>query len=144
MYSVSVSSACYKEESMLKAVKVSHLCCNVTRSFFFFFKAPLGYEKSQFKHLNLFFFFFQWRKSLYSHNKNKSVLYFTIYFKYFHYEALISPTRSISIQHFQKTSVTGTHLGGTICTATLHHFFNLVHKRRPVGALEGVFPPLAP
>jgi len=36
---------------MLKAVKVSHLCCNVTRSFFFFFKAPLGYE---FKHLNLF------------------------------------------------------------------------------------------
>lgn len=56
----------------------------------------------------IFFFFFQWRKSLYSHNKNKSVLYFTIYFKYFHYEALISPTRSISIQHFQKTSVTGT------------------------------------
>lgn len=52
--------------------------------------------------------FFKWRKSLYSHNKNKSVLYFTIYFKYFHYEALISPTRSISIQHFQKTSVTGT------------------------------------
>lgn len=44
---------------MLKAVKVSHLCCNVTRSFFFFFffKAPLEYEKSQFKHLNLFFFF---------------------------------------------------------------------------------------
>lgn len=71
---------------------------------FFVFKAPLGYEKSQFKHLNLF----KWRKSLYSHNKNKSVLYFTIYFKYFHYEALISPTRSISIQHFQKTSVTGT------------------------------------
>lgn len=55
MYIVSVSSACYKEESMLKAVKVSHLCCNDTRSFFFFFfKAPLGYEKSQFKHLNLF------------------------------------------------------------------------------------------
>lgn len=36
-----------------------------------------------------FFFFFQRqeKKGLYSHNKNKSVLYLTIYFKYFHYEA---------------------------------------------------------
>lgn len=32
-------------------------------------------------------FFFQMQTSLYYHNKNKSVLYFTIYFKYFHYEA---------------------------------------------------------
>lgn len=36
--------------------------------------------------------------SLYYHNKNKSVLYFTIYFKYFHYEAWISPTWSRSVQ----------------------------------------------
>lgn len=106
VYIVSVSSACYKEESMLKAVKVSHLCCNVTRSFFFFFLQSSSWlwEVS----VQALQSFFKWRKSLYSHNKNKSVLYFTIYFKYFHYEALISPTQSISIQHFQKTSVTGT------------------------------------
>lgn len=47
----------------------------------------------------------QEKKSLYSHNKNKSVLYFTIYFKYFHYEALlISPTWSRSRRHFPKTN----------------------------------------
>lgn len=108
VYSVSVSSACYKEESMLKAVKVSHLCCNVTRSFFFFILQSSSWVWEVSVQALESFFFFQWRKSLYSHNKNKSVLYFTIYFKYFHYEALISPTRSISIQHFQKTSVTGT------------------------------------
>lgn len=104
VYSVSVSSACYKEESLLKAVKVSHFCCNVTGSFFFLQSSSWVWEVS----VQALESFFQWRKSLYSHNKNKSVLYFTIYFKYFHYEALISPTRSISIQHFQKTSVTGT------------------------------------
>lgn len=54
------------------------------------------------------FFFSNEEKVFYSYNKNKSVLYFTIYFKYFHYEVLISPTQSISVQHFQKTSVTGT------------------------------------
>lgn len=43
------------------------------------------------------------KKSLHSHNKNKSVLYFTIYFKYFHYEAFMSPTGSRSRQHFPKT-----------------------------------------
>lgn len=42
-------------------------------------------------------FFFQTQTSLYYHNKNKSVLYFTIYFKYFHYEAWISPTWSRSV-----------------------------------------------
>lgn len=47
----------------------------------------------------LLLFFFQMQTSLYYyHNKNKSVLYFTIYFKYFHYEAWISPTWSRSVQ----------------------------------------------
>lgn len=50
------------------------------------------------------------KKSLYSHNKNKSVLYFTIYFKYFHYEALISPTRSRSTQPFPETELPGSVL----------------------------------
>lgn len=55
MYSVSVSSACYKEESVLKAVKFPITVAMLPGLFFFFsFKAPLGYEKSQFKHLNLF------------------------------------------------------------------------------------------
>lgn len=35
----------------------------------------------------LLVFFPKAEKNLYSHNKNKSVLYLTIYFKYFHYEA---------------------------------------------------------
>lgn len=54
---------------------------------------------------SIFFFFPECRKkkSLYSHNKNKSVLYFTIYFKYFHYEALMSPPRLRSRQHSPKT-----------------------------------------
>lgn len=51
----------------------------------------------------LFYFFFQMQTSLYYHNKNKSVLYFTIYFKYFHYEAWISPTWSRSVQPSPKT-----------------------------------------
>lgn len=53
---------------------------------------------------SIFFFSrMQKKKSLYSHNKNKSVLYFTIYFKYFHYEALMSPPRSRRRQHLPKT-----------------------------------------
>lgn len=91
-----------------------------------------------------FFFFFQMqKKSLYSHNKNKSVLYFTIYFKYFHYEALISPTWSRSIQPFPETELPGACLGRTPRTAALHHLLNLVHKGGPVSAFERVFPPLA-
>lgn len=50
----------------------------------------------------LLLFFFQMQTSLYYHNKNKSVLYFTIYFKYFHYEAWISPTWSRSVQPLPK------------------------------------------
>lgn len=53
MYSVSVSSACYKEESVLKVVKFP-ITVAMLPGLFFFFKAPLDYEKSQFKHLNLF------------------------------------------------------------------------------------------
>jgi hypothetical protein len=56
----------------------------------------------------LFYYFFpNAEKSLYSHNKNKSVLYFTIYFKYFHYEAWISPTWARSIQPLSKTKAAG-------------------------------------
>lgn len=103
MYSVSVSSACYKEESVLKVVKFP-ITVAMLPGLFFLQSSSWLWEVS----VQALESFFKWRKSLYSHNKNKSVLYFTIYFKYFHYEALISPTRSISIQHFQKTSVTGT------------------------------------
>lgn len=91
------------------------------------------------------FFFPECRKkSLYSHNKNKSVLYFTIYFKYFHYEALMSPPWSRSRQHSRRHKPPGTRLGGAPGTATLHHLLDLVHKRRPISAFERVFPSLAP
>lgn len=84
------------------------------------------------------------KKSLQSHNKNKSVLYFTIYFKYFHYEALMSPTWSRRRQHFPETKSCGRRLGGAPGTATLHHLLHLAHKGGPVSAFKRVFPPLAP
>lgn len=92
------------------------------------------------------FFFFPQRqkKSLYSHNKNKSVLYFTIYFKYFHCEALISSTWSRGIPHFPKTKAARARLGGAPGAAALDHLLHLVHEGRAIRALEGVFPPLAP
>lgn len=112
---------------MLNAVKISHNCWSVTRSFlFFFFKVPLHYKKYQFKHL---IFVATEEKSLYFHNKNKSVLYFTIYFKYFHYEAFISLTLSISTQRFpEKDKWTP---WGTLRRGTLYSHISPSSQPRP-------------
>lgn len=85
------SSACY-----IVALTPSGL------SFFLLLQPPGSFVSS-----SIFFFFSFFpqcrkKKSLHSHNKNKSVLYFTIYFKYFHYEAFMSPTGSRRITTFSK------------------------------------------
>lgn len=72
-----------------------HRCTNASKCGFSSHFSSVGEALVQ---ACLLLFFFQMQTSLYYHNKNKSVLYFTIYFKYFHYEAWISPTWSTSVQ----------------------------------------------
>ena len=91
------SPASYKDESKLTMVSIVVLRPSGV-SLFILLQCWGSFSSS------ISFFFSKCRKkSLHSHNKNKSVLYFTIYFNYFHYEAFVSPTGSRSIQHFAKT-----------------------------------------
>lgn len=87
---------------LLLVFSMLHRCSNAFRSIFLP-TSPASGKLCEFEHFFFFLFFLNAeKKSLHSHNKNKSVLYFTIYFKYFHYEAFMSPTGSRRITTFSK------------------------------------------